>query len=219
VLYHPKNDAFRKQYCCHSGGQNAGKPGGSSRPEKHESVLLPKIIACEKRNIPQLCTEVALEDIPCYASAPYRLCSLRQSGAQPWWRPLDNGGNHQRMRIVVCIPVCAQLTDSCGKCFHATGVVEAEVSVGMRCMPCDGWKQQLFIVPCLRLLKAEECSRDVCFRVEVEVQLEIYLLKPEPCMVKKGEPACPDMPMYPQPVYERCGERHDCCNPWRPWKK
>lgn len=215
MMHHPKGyrQAMRpQQSCC---GAKPPKPAGPCKPEKHESVLLPKIVCCERRNIPRHCTELALEGIPCHASAPYRLCGLRQSGAQPWWRPLDAGGNHQRMRIAVCIPVCAEIKDSCGRCYHASGVVEVEVSVGARCMPCDGWKQQLFIVPALRLLKGEECSEDACFRVEVEVQLEIYLLKPEACMVKKGEPPCPDVPLYPRPCGESCGCHEN--GPYRPW--
>lgn len=208
MLHYPKgySNACRPQQCgCANDGRKPGKPGGGCKTEKHESVLLPKIVACERRNIPRLCTEVELEGIPCCAEPPYRLCGLRQSGAQPWWRPLDAGGSHQRMRIAVCIPVCAEITDSCGKCYHAAGVVQAEVSVGAHCMPCDGWKQQLFIVPALRLLKGENSSADACFRVEVEVQLEIYLLKPEACMVKKSEPSCPDRPLYPKPCGESCG--------------
>ena len=210
MLYHPYE--YRKP------PSHKPKPAPCCTP-RQENVLLPKIVACERRTIPCLCTELTLEDLPCCAVPPFQLLKVRQSGAQPWWRPVDRPGEYQRMHMKICIPVCAEVKDSCGKCYHASGVVEAEVFVKNVCSPCDTWHQQVFIFPCVMLLPGCECSESCTFCVKLEIQLEIYLLRPEPCAVKKAdrpEKPCPDLPMYPQPCHDCRPHQDDGCH-WRPW--
>ncbi|MDD3335547.1 MAG: hypothetical protein PHI98_08510 [Eubacteriales bacterium] len=165
-----------------------------------ESVLLQKIIACERRVIPNLCTALKLEGLPCCAEPPFTLLMVQQSGAQPWWTPLESHGPDTRLHLRVCIPVCCQVRDCRGKLYEATSMVEAEISLKPACPISECWKNSIFVVPCVRLLCAECCSEDETFEVRLEVKLEVYLLRPEPCMMHKPEPPCPDLPLYPQPV-------------------
>ncbi len=168
------------------------------RPQKphSESVLLQKIICCERRNIPQLCTRLALDGLPACARPPYRLMAVQQSGAQPWWTPLDHQGPDVRQHIRICIPVCCQVCDCEGKMYHATAVVEAEVSYRM---PTENWRCSLFIVPSVRLCGGDVCAEEACFCVKLEICLELYLLRPEPCAMHRPEPPCPELPLYPIP--------------------
>ena len=169
------------------------KPG---KP-KCESVLLQKIIGCEKRHIPQLCARLALEGL--CACPPYRLLSVMPSGAQPWWSPLESHGPDARHHIRVFIPVCCQVCDGEGGTHTATAVVEMEVSY-RPCGHCPD-SANLFIVPCVRLIGGDVCSEDTVFCVQLEVNLEIYLLRPQPCAMHRPEPACPELPLYPIPPH------------------
>ena len=184
---------------------------------KAEGVLLQKIITCEKRNIPRLCTELTLEGLPCCATPPFTLMMVQQSGAQPWWTPLDSQGPNARLCLRICIPVCCQVCDACGKMYNATSVVEVEASLRPPCPASECWRHSIFVVPCVRLCMAECCSQDCTFQVQLQISLEIYLLRPEPCMMHKPEPACPDLPLYPQPVcptppcWQQCPKDPDPC--------
>ncbi len=164
---------------------------------KCENVLMQKILCCEKRHIPQLC--VRLEWCELKGCPPYRLTAVHQSGAQPWWKPLESHGPDARRHILVSIPVCCQICDREGKMQHMTAVAEAEVSLRGCGTQAENWHSSLFIVPCVRLAGGDVCSEDGCFCVQLEVTLEIYLLRPEPCAVHYPEAVCPDLPLYPMP--------------------
>ena len=165
-----------------------------------ESVLLQKIVACERRSIPCLCCKLSLEGLPPCATPPYHLVGVRQSGAQPWWTPLCSQGPNARLPICVSIPVSCQVRDQCGGLHQAASVVEVEVSLRPPCPPSEHWRHSIFIVPCLRLLEGESCCEEACCQARLEISLELYLLRPEPCMVRKPEPPCPELPLYPPPV-------------------
>lgn len=162
-----------------------------------ENVLLQKIVGCERRSIPQLCVRISPELPPC-AEGPYTLTALTQSGAQPWWVPAESHGPDARSHIRVFIPVCCRLCDREGKTIHTNAVVEAEVSYRHNCHPAENWRMNLFIIPCLRMTGGDMCSEDGTFCVQLEIHLEIYMLKPEPCAMQRHMP--PEKPLYPQPA-------------------
>ena len=181
----------------HSGVVCPLPPMKPSKP-KCESVLLQKIVCCEKRHIPQLCARLELQGL--CSCPPYRLLSVQPSGAQPWWTPLESHGPDSRNHIRVSIPVCCQVCDGEGCTHTVTSVVEAEVSYRPCCPQADG-RSSLFIVPCVRLTGGDVCSEDPVFCVQLEVSLEMYLLRPEPCAMHRPEPACPELPLYPIPPH------------------
>ncbi|MBE5801295.1 MAG: hypothetical protein E7319_03305 [Clostridiales bacterium] len=183
----------------HQSGIVCAAPPVKPPKRKGESVLLQKIIGCERRSIPQLCVQLMLEDLPECAMPPFRLVMVQQSGAQPWWTPLESHGPDTRMHINVYIPVCCQVCDAAGKMYHATSLVKAQISFRPPCPPSDCWRHSIFIVPCVRLIGGEVCSDDSSFCAKLEICLEIYLLRPEPCTVHHPEPAAPELPLYPQP--------------------
>ena len=165
-----------------------------------ESALLSKVAAWERCRIPCLSTELRLEGLPCCAEEPCRLLMVQQSGAQPWWEPAEQPCGEHRMHIRVCIPVCCQVMDACERLHSASAVVKVEAALRLGCPPSECWRYQLLFIPYVRLLDAEcsgECS---VFRARLEVQLEWYQLRPEVCGMRRPEPACPELPLYPPPI-------------------
>ena len=165
-----------------------------------ESTLLSKVAAWERCRIPCLSTELRLEGVPCCAEGPCRLLMVQQSGAQPWWEPAEQPCGEHRMHIRVCIPVCCQVMDACERLHSASAVVKVEAALRLGCPPSECWRYQLLFIPYVRLLDAEcsgECS---VFRARLEVQLEWYQLRPEVCGMRRPEPACPELPLYPPPI-------------------
>lgn len=191
-------------------------PPRMEKRERAEGVLLQKIVASERINIPRHCTQLKIEGLPCCAQPPFKLVMVQQSGAQPWWTPLENQNSKGRLCFKVCIPVCCQVCDSCGKLYDATAVVEVEASLRPSCAMSDCWRHSIFISPCVRLCAAECFSEDCVFEVELQISLDIFMVRPEPCMMHKPERDCPDIPLYPQPCatppcWQQCqGDRDRC---------
>lgn len=166
------------------------------KPPKPEGVLLPRIVAHEKRTLPRLCTSIRLHPIPECTCGCLNLRQLYCGGGQPQWQERDNAC--QGRQLCLTIPVCARLFDSCGRGYGAQGELEAEVMLSPRfaCAP----HHMLFIQPQVRLLCAQPtCQRDV-FDVEVCIQLDVYLLHLEPCLHHPCRPSCPELPLYPPPM-------------------
>lgn len=172
--------------------------------DKMESVLLPKIAAWDCCRLPCLSTELRLEEMPCCAEGPCRLLMVQQSGAQPWWEPVKQPCGDRRMHVCVRIPVCCQVMDAC-ECLHsASAVVKVETALRLCCPPSECWRYQLVMIPYVRLLEAE-CSGDCgMFCARLEVQLEWYQLRPEVCGMRRPEPRCPELPLYPPPIQRDC---------------
>ena len=167
-------------------------------PDKQQGVLLNRIVCCDRRFIPSLCADLKLEGLPCCAKPPFRLTMVQQSGAQPWWAPLESKGS--RLRLRVTIPVCCQVQDACGEYYSATSTVEVEATLAPQCPSSDCWRNSIIVVPCVRLCPPPVCSEDCCFQARLEVSLELYMTHPEPCMMRKPAPPCPDLPLYPPPI-------------------
>ena len=104
------------------------------------------------------------------------------------------------MHIRVRIPVCCQVMDSCERLHGASAVVKVEAALRLCCPPSECWRYQLLFLPYVRLLDAE-CSEECgVFRVRLEVRLEWYQLRPEVCGIRRPEPSCPELPLYPPPI-------------------
>ena len=166
------------------------------KPPQPEGVLLPRIVAHEKRTLPRVCTSIHLEPIPECACGCLNLRQLHCSGSQPHWREKYDAC-HGRT-LCLSIPVCARLFDSCGRAYTAYGELEAEITLPPR-FDCAA-DRMLFIQPQVHLLCAQPtCQHDV-FDVEVCIALDLYLLHLQPCLSRPCRPSCPDLPLYPPPM-------------------
>ena len=175
---------------------------------KHEpdpvQVLLPRIICSGREWQRRLCTKLSVSCVPECARPPFQLVSVQQSGAQPWWEPSKcNTGRGQAM-FHVFIPVCACVRDAAGCEYFCPAVVEMDACLRLKCAPAECWRHNLIIVPCVRLVCAPVCSNDLCFDVELEVVLELFLIHWEPCSTKPHKPECREKPLYPQPCHPGC---------------
>ena len=189
--------------CCDSQRRPPRRPKPNPAPPK--SVLLPRILCNERRSFSSLCVRLTLPDLPCDARPPYQLLMVQQSGAPPWWTPLENKGSRRQLCVRVFIPVCAQVRDGCGAYHHATSVVEVDTHLSPACPLSECWRHSLVIAPCVRLCQSPVCSEERCFDVRLEVSLDMYLTRPEPFSVRSCAPSCPDLPLYPPPM------GHDAC--------
>ena len=151
-------------------------------------VLLPRIIRSERRQLQRLCAELALRDLPRCAHHPLHVCSVMPG--TPCTAQLQGG------KLCVSIPLCIQLTDSCGARYSASATLETEVCPPKGLNSCNA--NSVFIQPFIQLLHAEPvCGCSV--NVQLCVTMEIFLLRMEPCAMHPPKPACPSMPLYPQP--------------------
>lgn len=227
----PSNNPMHKAYrwprpvtACpppHYSGVVCGKLPMKHQKPRCESVLLQKIVCCEKRTIPNLCTQITLDGLPTCACAPYRLEWVQQSGAQPWWTPVQTHGPDSRNHILVSVPVCCIVVDGEGNRHHAASVVQAEVSYKNGAYGKESWRNSLLIVPCIRMLGGDVCSDAPNFCIQVEIHMEIYLLRPEPCAVQQPQPLYEEMPLYPVPVCRQpyAPEAEPCCEYRNGWQQ
>lgn len=188
------------------------------RPPKPQSVLLQKILCCDEKHYPNLCVALQMDDIPRCRKPPFTLEMVQQSGAQPWWTPLENQSCRAGLQIRVTIPVCCQLRDACGQLFSAMSEVCVECGLSPACPPSECWRHQLVFSPCVRLKGCPPVSTDGCFEARLEATLAVYMTKPTPCQMHKPKPDCPELPLYPQPRqpppsprWQRCPEDRGPC--------
>ncbi len=175
---------------------------------KHEhepaQVLLPRIICSGREWQRRLCTKLSVSCLPDCAKPPFQLISVQQSGAQPWWEPSKKNAGWGQAIFHVFIPVCACVRDASGCEYFCPAVVEMDACLRLKCAPNECWRYNLIIVPCVRLVCAPVCSNDLCFDVELEVVLELFLIHWEPCFTRPPKPECKEKPLYPQPCHHGC---------------
>lgn len=159
-------------------------------------VLLDRVIACEKRVIPRLCTVLEAFGLPECAS-PFRLIRVLPSIDPPTWSIPGDSDHCGHLPVCLSIPVRLVLCDSCGRSHTASASVDVETWPPHSFL--EGWGTELRIMPCIRLLCGECLSCDTRFEVQLHVALDLYLLRPE--VFHMNRPACPELPLYPPPIH------------------
>ena len=156
-------------------------------PAPHPGYLLQKIIAHDSIVIPAHCAELCLND--CTLTTLQSLCA---SGAAVCAMRAD------RLHLSVPVSVCA--CDACGRCrtLNTALHVDTALTHKLACIHPDA-RTMLLAIPCIRLLRADAACGG-CFRVRVQIQLEIYLLQCENLCSAPCRPACPQLPLYPPPI-------------------
>lgn len=183
------------------------------KPPRPQSVLLNRILCCEKRAFHCLCATLDIGEIPSRFTPPFTLEMVQQSGAPPWWTPLEGGVCDKRLPVCVTIPVCCQIRDACGKLFSAISRVSVETSLTPACPLSECWQYQLIIVPCVRLKCCSPQDNSCALEAQLEVLLEIFMTQLTPFQICRQKPECPELPLYPQPKlspnsphWQRCPE-------------
>ena len=174
------------------------RPPKPCKPPKSGGVLLPKIVACERRMIPRLCARLAPENLPDCLCSPFSLTNLRPGCSQPLWSVDKHQPGCGRVSLSITIPLCAQLCDSSGKTVPVSGDVQTEIWLPSHCLNDN--RTHLMILPGVRLLCADPDCNGEFFNVQFQLSLEVYVLRFEPCLLHSPEVACPDLPLYPPPA-------------------
>ncbi len=158
------------------------------RPAPPQGYLIQRIVACEKRSVSCLCTEWCFDT--CDAKS---IQSISACGAPGWSLESD-------CTLRVSLPLNVRLCDSCGRCSVHPATVDVDVDLPHHFLHSMGDpRNTLLILPCVRLIRAE-CTCGGCFRVQLQVSLEIFLLRYEACHCGPAKPECPQLPLYPPPV-------------------
>lgn len=168
------------------------KPG---RPAPTQSVLLPRIIASGREWLRRACMDLQVEGMPCCAAPPFALTGVAPAG-EPAWEPLGDGCG---LRFRVQVPLLCQVRDGCGCMHQGRSTITLEVCLRPHGPAQACWRANLQVLPCVRLICAQ-CSQTACFAAQLEVVLEAYLLRWEPCATGiPCKPPCPELPLYPPP--------------------
>ena len=158
--------------------------------------LLPQIICCERRSFPCFCAKLDLlglsdcaQNLTFASIAPSSdLPVLSQTG------PADGCG---RIPVCISIPLSVTLCNPCGQPCSASSVVDVETWLPASFAP--SWQHRVLILPRL----SHGCgTHGICcgkLDIQLHVELECYLLRLNPCYPSRPAPACPDLPLYPQP--------------------
>lgn len=164
------------------------KPCPPPRPATPQGYLMQKIVACENRSLPCLCTEWCFD-----ACTSGSIQSVVPCGAPAW--TVENGSLH------ITLPVSVRLCDACGHCCAYPASIAVETDLSRRFLDeLDHPRSTLLILPCVRLLHAE-CNCGGCYRAKLAVSLEICLLRYETVYCGAPQPVCPlPLPLYPQPM-------------------
>lgn len=167
----------------------------SPKPAPCQGFLLPKIIANGREWLRRQCFALEVEGLPACAQPPYALVSVYPCG-DPGWEPVPDG---RPLHFRVTIPLLCQVRDGCG-CIHTgRGSISLCMQLHPSCPLPECWRSCMMVLPCVRLVCAE-CSHTACFQTQLEVMVEAYLLRWEPCMGQQPcKPKCPELPLYPQP--------------------
>lgn len=165
------------------------------KPAPAAGFLLPKITASGRTWQRRCCTELQVDELPCCAKPPFALCGVSPCG-EPAWEPLPGG---RPLCYSITVPVLCQVRDACGCVHSGRGAITVEVCLTPNCPAAECWRSCMMVLPCVRLVCAE-CSHSACFTAQLEVLVEAYLLRWEPCMTGQPcKPRCPELPLYPQP--------------------
>lgn len=173
-------------------------PQPSPRP-CGQGFLLPRIIACGREWLRRQCFCLEIKGLPACPPGPLTLQSVCPCG-EPSWTPLP-WEQPRQLRLRVCIPLLCQLRDPCGGEVCGHSCLEVETCLRLACPRPECWRSCLLLQPCVRLV-CPVCAEGPCFSAQLEVLLEAYLVRWEPCAAPQpSRPACPELPLYPQPCF------------------
>lgn len=170
------------------------------RPHCH-GYLLPSILAHGRqhlcRKVAELC--VCADAQPC--SVPYKLLSVTTDGEQPSWEIIHQPIPH-RIQLRVTLPLQCTICDHTGRTMIGRSSIQTDVCLfADTCVPAIS-SSNLMIVPRIRLLCPVCSSRDLCFHTELELQVDAYLIRWQPCRPYGMDPelcsSMKEIPLYPE---------------------
>lgn len=171
-------------------------PGG-------RGFLLPRIIACNREW--QRGRQVALqvEALPACPGSCLTLTDVRAAGEPLWTQRPDPC--RRALNLHVTIPLLCLVRDEQGCLQEGRAQVAVDTSLPLTTPQAECWRDQLMLLPCVRLMVPGVTGQGGCFDAPLEIRLESYLVRWEPCLPQGEQSACPPpLPLYPQPCANMC---------------
>lgn len=164
--------------------------------------LLPRIMASGRTWQRRLAATLTVTGLPACAEPPFTLQWVAAACEAPTWEPLPCDHPRQ-LRLCATIPLLCQIRDCHGCCYYGRSSIQTEVCLSLTCPAPECWRHAVVLLPCVRLACVPCTACEPCFDAQLELLLEAYLLRWEPCAVGAPRPpVCPDLPLYPQPCIE-----------------
>ncbi len=168
---------------------------GTSRPQG--GYLLPQIVAWGREWKRRWHVCLTVEGIPDCARPPFTLLSVSASQDSCTWEVIPQPVC-SRMLLRVTLPLVCQVRDCTGCVYQGSARVETEVCLQLSARGQESWRTSMMVLPCVRLVSLPCASNDLCFDAQLELLVEAYLTRWEPCMPCGQRPVCPpDLPLYP----------------------
>ncbi len=172
-------------------------PPMGKRPFPPHGFLLPRIIASGREWQRRACLKLMVEGVPACAVPPWTLLSVTACGTCRW-EILPCEGSRQWI-VRVTYPVACLVRDGCGSIHTGHSEICTDVTLRLPVPPQECWRNSLVAFPCVRLVCAACGGEEPVFDATLEVLVEVWMTRWEPCMVGVPQPVCPDLPLYPQP--------------------
>ena len=170
------------------------------RPFPSNGFLLPRIIAAGREWQRRCSLTLEITGLPLGAEPPLTLLDLTSCG-QPTWEILACD-DPRAMLLRVKVPLTCQVRDRCNSVHTGRAAITVDVRLRLSVPQAECWRGNLLVLPCVRLLCIPCSSERPTFDVLLEVLVEAYMTRWEPCLNGPPQkPACPDLPLFPQPCF------------------
>lgn len=143
---------------------------------------------------------VVVSGLPCGICGPLRLMALEPAKKEPCVRILEDCRGPSPFVAEVLIPLVAWVQDSTG-CTHC-GHTQVKAYCSMPSC-CDRASGALVALADVRLVDVCGLSCIPEFEVRLQIFVEVYMVRIEPCKHLRKKECMPfsSMPMYPQPTW------------------
>ena len=162
--------------------------------------LLPRIVAAGREWQRRCSLTLTVDGLPMSAEGPLTLLEVTACG-QPTWETIDCD-DPRATWLRVHVPLACLVRDHCNKTYTGRAAITVDVRVRHSHPRSECWRSNLMVLPCVRLICIPCSSENAVFDVLLEVLVEVYMTRWEPCLAgPEPKPCCPDLPLFPQPCF------------------
>ena len=162
--------------------------------------LLPRIVAAGREWQRRCSLTLTVEGLPACAEGPLTLLEVMACG-EPTWETLDCDDSRLSF-LRVRVPLHCLVRDRCGSVHTGRAAITVDMRLRLSSPRAECWRSCLMVLPCVRLICIPCASECPTFDVLLEVLVEAYMTRWEPCLSGPPKPACPDLPLFPQPCFQ-----------------
>lgn len=166
-------------------------------------MIVPRVIAAGRAVQRCLDASFCAEDLPDCAAAPYTLIGVT-AGSVSDWEFVDENSSCVTIRATLRLQLQIRDANCCNYTAHTT--ITVDVPLRSAFPRRDHWRTHVFILPNVRLSCAPVCSETDCFNVQLDVAVDVFLVRWEPSSSDGTIPCRPDLPLT---LPSRCGGT--CC--------